>query len=74
MFKNRSFQVKMVKDTEPIQQTTFKFPTLPFKTIDKIVKDYAKGAAIGGVLIYAAIKTIDTASIVVVNNTNPANR
>lgn len=75
MFKNRSFQVKMVKDANKEQSTPESiFASLDFSAIDKIVKEYAKHIAIGGVLVYAAVKTVDTIGTIAVNYTNPANR
>jgi hypothetical protein len=75
MFKNRSFQVKMVKDAnDPAPAPTTILSTIDFKALDRVLKDYAVKLAVGGVLVYAAVKTIDTASTVTVNLTNPANR
>lgn len=66
MFKNRSLQVKMVNDkTDPA--ITNALANIDFEQIDTIVRKYVKAAAIGGVLIYAAVKTIDTTSEVIVN-------
>jgi hypothetical protein len=73
MFKNRSFQVKMVKDdaTSPTTDTRI---NIDFSKIQPIFEKYVKNAVIGGVATYAAVKTIDTLSTVIVNYTNPANR
>lgn len=71
--KNRSFQVKMVKD-DPTSPTTDTRINIDFSKIQPIFEKYVKAAAVGGVAIYAAVKTIDTLSTVIVNCTNPANR
>jgi hypothetical protein len=70
MFKNHAFQVKMVKDAKDTTPQTV-LDSLDFATIDKIVKEYAKAAAVGFVVIYAALKTIDTVSQVAINMSNP---
>jgi hypothetical protein len=56
----------MVNDkTDPA--ITNALANIDFEQIDTIVRKYVKAAAIGGVLIYAAVKTIDTTSEVIVN-------
>jgi predicted 3-demethylubiquinone-9 3-methyltransferase (glyoxalase superfamily) len=71
MLRNRSFQVKMVKDQPEMAPVPFQLADVDFQAIDKIVRKYAFAAAVGIVLMYAAVKTVDTASEVIVNNTNP---
>jgi hypothetical protein len=71
MFKNRSVQVKVVKDSPAA------ISALPSETVSAIIdrvenlfEKYAKRVAVGGVLVYAAVKTIDTTSQVVINKTS----
>lgn len=64
MFKNRSVQVKFVNDKDAATALP-SLPTLDFETIDKTVKEYAKKAAIGAVLVYAAVRAIDTSMNIV---------
>jgi len=71
MFKNRSLQVKMVKDETEPQSPTSLLPALDYEKLDQLIRQYARAAAVGGVLIYAAVKAIDTTSTVIVNRTNP---
>lgn len=67
MFKNRSVQVRMVKDTAEQSAPTL-LTSVDFEKIDKTLREYTKKVAIGAVLVYAAVKTIDTASEIAVNN------
>ncbi len=71
MFPKHSFQVKMVKDSKETTPQPFQLTDINLAAIDKIVRRYSLAAAVGFVLIYASVKTIDTASEVIVNNTNP---
>jgi len=71
MFPRHSFQVKMVKDKTETAPNPFQLSDIDFQAIDTIIRKYALATAIGVVLMYAAVKTIDTTSEVIVNNTNP---
>lgn len=69
MFKNRAFQVKMVKDESPTFTPITKQVNIDYELIDRKVREYAMKAAIGGVLVYAAIQSINTASTIAINKT-----
>jgi hypothetical protein len=68
MFKNRAFQVKVVK-TEPQPPA----PTLPERSLVHIerINDLAiktgKSVAIGVVAVYAAVTVLNTASEIAIN-------
>lgn len=72
MFKKHSFQVKMVKDKDAEEAPTQTLlDSLDLEKIDKTIRDYAMKAAVGFVLIYAAVRTIDTASEIAINISKP---
>lgn len=66
MLKNRSFNVKMVKDDKDIPPAEY-VPQIDFDKADKVVREYAWNLAVGFVSVYAAKKTIDTISTVIIN-------
>jgi hypothetical protein len=68
MFRNRSFQVKMVKDATASATDSV---SLDYEKIDEIVREYTRNAAVGAVLLYAAFKTIYTASEIAINRSAP---